>query len=176
MSGNSSALPRTRDRAEPGAGGANGTRPLRHELEEMRRPWHTSDIAQIRDDRGSVVVLPDGMPAPYGFDVNRVYFLHTESPGAVRGNHAHKRLRQVIICLSGCVTVELDDGLTTENFCLDSPTVALMIGPRVWRRLHRFAAGTICAVLASEAYDPEDYLHTYDEFLTHVASWHDPAA
>lgn len=130
--------------------------------------WHSFCIDEIRDDRGAILVFPDRAHLPHEFDMNRVYFLFTESEAAVRGNHAHKRLWQVAMCLTGSVTIDLDDGRSTESFRLDSPKEALLIGP-VWRRLHSFTQGTICAILASEAYDPEDYLRSYDAFLAYVA-------
>lgn len=132
-------------------------------------PWWVSEVAEIRDERGAVIVLPEGSRVPHGFDAKRVYFLYTDLPSAQRGNHAHTRLHQVIVCLSGSVTVELDDGRVTESVRLESPNVALTVGPLVWRQLHTFDAGTICAVLASEPYDPDDYLHTYGDFVKHVA-------
>ncbi|EXF23864.1 dTDP-6-deoxy-3,4-keto-hexulose isomerase [Nesterenkonia sp. AN1] len=131
-------------------------------------PWWVSEVAEIRDERGAVVVLPEGASVPHGFDAKRVYFLYTDLPSAQRGNHAHTRLHQVIVCLTGSVTVELDNGRVTETVRLESPNIALTVGPLVWRRLHTFDPGTICAVLASEPYDPEDYLHTYEDFIKHL--------
>jgi hypothetical protein len=36
----------------------------------------------------------------------------------------------------------------------------------MWRELDNFSSGSVCLVLASELFDPEDYYRDYDLFLT----------
>ena len=44
------------------------------------------------------------------FDIARVYYLYDVPAAAVRGGHAHKNLKQLIIALSGSFDVKLDTG------------------------------------------------------------------
>jgi len=37
--------------------------------------------------------------------------------------------------------------------------------PGIWREIINFSSGAICLVLASEKYDPVDYIRQYDDFL-----------
>ncbi len=48
---------------------------------------------------------------------------------------------------------------------MNDPARGHYVGPMVWRELDDFAPGTVCLVLASDPYDPEDYLHTREDFL-----------
>lgn len=116
-----------------------------------------------RDELGALGVVERDIPFP--FPIKRVYFLYDVPAEAVRGSHAHKELKQLIIALSGSLVVELDNGTTKQQFPLNSPGVALAVPPGYWRTLSSFSAGSSALVLASHEYDPSDYIRDYDEFL-----------
>jgi len=48
---------------------------------------------------------------------------------------------------------------------LNRPYQALYVKPGIWRDLDDFSSGAVCMVLASEVYQPEDYIRDYNEFL-----------
>jgi dTDP-4-dehydrorhamnose 3,5-epimerase-like enzyme len=101
----------------------------------------------------------------FPFEIKRVYFLHDIPAGAIRGSHAHKNLFQLIIPLSGRLTVTLDDAFTKRVFELESANQALTVPPGYWRTLSHFSEKTTALVLASEKYTPSDYIRNYEEFL-----------
>ena len=82
-----------------------------------------------------------------------------------RGGHAHKALEQLIVAVSGSFTVVLDDGKVKRSFVLNRPYMGLYVTPGIWRVLDDFSSGSVCLVLASEKYDPDDYIRDYDEFI-----------
>ena len=102
---------------------------------------------------------------PFPFPIERVYFIHHVADGAVRGSHAHKDLRQLIVAVAGSFTVRLDNGRSAEDFHLDSPAVGLTVPPGYWRTLTDFSQGSAALVFASAVYDPSDYIRDYDEFV-----------
>ena len=108
------------------------------------------------------VVEGDG---EFPFQIKRVYFLHNVPEGAVRGSHAHKNLSQLIIALSGRISVTLDDGFMAKVFELESAEQALTVPPGYWRTLTNFSQGATALVLASEEFTPSDYIRDYDEFV-----------
>jgi hypothetical protein len=59
----------------------------------------------------------------------------------------------------------LDDGKVKRTFLLNRPYQGLLVVPGIWRTLDDFSSGSVCLVLASEKYDPEDYIRNYEEFL-----------
>ena len=115
------------------------------------------------DRKGNISVVQNGVTVP--FDVKRVYYLYDVPGGESRGAHAHKDLSQLIVAASGSFRVILDDGRSKRTFFLNRPYQGLYLKPGIWRDLNDFSSGAVCMVLASEKYDPEDYIRDYDEFL-----------
>ena len=120
------------------------------------------------DDRGNLIALEElGEQVP--FEVKRVYYAFDTQPGSVRGNHAHRELRQLVICVSGAFSFvcELPDGTRTE-YRLDWPNKGLLIEGMVWREIKDFSKDSVMLVLASEHYNEADYIRDYDEYLRQV--------
>ena len=115
------------------------------------------------DRKGNISVVQNGDTVP--FDVKRVYYLYDVPGGESRGAHAHKELSQLIVAASGSFRVILDDGRAKRTFFLNRPYQGLYLKPGIWRDLNDFSSGAVCMVLASEKYDPDDYIRDYDEFL-----------
>lgn len=113
--------------------------------------------------QGNISVVENSKDVPFG--VKRVYYLYDVPGGESRGAHAHKELFQLIIAASGSFSVTLDDGEVKRSFLLNRPYQGLLIVPGIWRTLDDFSSGSVCMVLASEKYDPDDYIFDYQEFL-----------
>ena len=116
------------------------------------------------DERGQLIAvetLSDLVP----FEVKRVYYIFDTTPNTVRGKHAHKELRQVMICVSGACTIECEmpDGTKFEHR-LDWPDKGLLVEGLVWRNMKDFSKNAVLLVLASEHYDEADYIRDYGEF------------
>lgn len=124
------------------------------------------NITKIDDRRGNLSVIEGCKDIP--FDIARVYWVYDVPAGECRGGHAHKRLKQFLIALSGSFTVTLDDGENRRKFLLNHPYQGLEIETGIWRTLDDFSSGAVCLVLASEHYDEDDYIRDYDEFLKYV--------
>ena len=119
---------------------------------------------QRGDNRGQLIAL-EGASEQVPFMVNRFYYIFDTTPGTVRGKHAHKKLKQVLICASGACTIvcELPDGSKSE-YRLDWPNKGLLIEGLVWREMKDFSKDAVLMVLASEHYDERDYIRNYEDF------------
>jgi dTDP-4-amino-4,6-dideoxygalactose transaminase len=124
---------------------------------------HMIEIPKVTEARGSLAFVEGSKHVP--FDISRVYFINDVPGGEERGSHAHKTLHQVLIALSGSFTVALDDGQNKREFVLNRSHQGLYLPPGYWRNLRDFASGSVCLVLASEPYTPDDYIRDYDEFI-----------
>lgn len=120
----------------------------------------------ISDPRGDLTVAEENKELP--FDLKRAYWIYDVPQGGCRGGHAHKRLRQVLVAVHGSFTVNLDNGKEKKKYLLNNPAEGLLVDTEIWRTLDDFSSGAVCMVLASELYDPEDYLYDYDEFLEYI--------
>ena len=120
------------------------------------------DIPKINNTKGNIGVIEnDTIP----FDVKRVYYLFDIPSGAKRGGHAHKKLKQVLIAISGSFDVVLKDGKSKETITLNRPDKGLLIENNIWRELENFSSGSVCLVLASEEFSEDDYIRSYKEYL-----------
>ena len=125
------------------------------------------DLPKITDPRGNLTVAEGGGEVP--FDIKRAYWVYDVPGGESRGGHAHKRLRQLVIALSGSFTVTLDNGHERKTVLLNHPWQGLVIETNTWRTLDDFSSGAVCLVLASEHFDEGDYIYDYDEFLKYIS-------
>ena len=121
----------------------------------------------VRDPAGDLAVVDEG---EVPFRIRRVYYLFSVPPGARRGGHAHRRLEQVLIAVSGRFDAVLDDGRRRREVPLEVPSVGLYVPRMIWRELANFSADAVCLVLASEPYDEADYIRDYGEFSAPRAS------
>lgn len=121
------------------------------------------NINALGDMRGQLVVCESMRNVP--FDIKRVYYLTGTKGDVSRGFHAHKKLEQVAVCVSGKCLMVLDDGKTKEEAWLDSPVKAIRIDCMIWHEMHHFSADCVLLVMASDYYDEADYIRDYSEFL-----------
>ena len=117
------------------------------------------------DDRGTLIAL-ESLSEIVPFEIRRVYYSFDTQPGCVRGNHAHRDLRQLVVCVSGAFTFvcEMPDGTRTEHR-MDWPNKALLIEGMVWREIRDFSKDSVMMVLASDHYREADYIRDHAEFL-----------
>jgi hypothetical protein len=124
------------------------------------------ELPKISDPRGNLSFIEGGQHIP--FDIKRVYYLYDVPGGSDRGSHAHKKLHQFIIAMSGSFDVVLDDGQEKKRFHLNRSYYGLYVCPMIWRELDNFSSGSVCLVLASNIYEEDDYYREYDPFIKAV--------
>lgn len=102
------------------------------------------------------------------FEIKRIYYIYNVPEDTKRGMHAHKELQQVLWCVHGKIEVILDDGKKKETYFLDSPEKALLVSKGHWRDMYWRKEGSVLCVAASDYYNEEDYIRSYEEFLEYV--------
>jgi acetyltransferase-like isoleucine patch superfamily enzyme/dTDP-4-dehydrorhamnose 3,5-epimerase-like enzyme len=123
---------------------------------ELKRLTHALDM------RGSLVACEAGRELP--FVPQRCFVVYAVPSAEVRGEHAHRRCEQMLVCVHGQVTAMVDDGERRAEYRLDRPDVGLYVPPLVWGTQYRYSADAVLLVLASMPYDPADYIRDYAEF------------
>lgn len=119
-------------------------------------------LGVIGDERGSLIALENGHNLP--FDVKRVYYIYGTKPDVARGFHAHKKLKQLLIAVTGCVTIKCEYNGQKKEYKLSRPDEGLLIEGLVWREMHDFSPDCVLLVLADEYYVENDYIRDYDLF------------
>jgi hypothetical protein len=120
----------------------------------------------IPDLRGSLSFAEVGQKLP--FEPKRYFIVFDVKSKEVRGEHAHRRLAQFLVCVKGSCSVVVDDGTNREEYQLDQPNLGLYLPPMTWGIQYKYSLDAVLLVLASDIYDPEDYIRDYDEFLSLV--------
>ncbi len=120
------------------------------------------NLPNLGDERGSLVSIETFKTI--NFEIKRVYYIYGANDGISRGFHAHKKLMQLAICVSGKCRFVLDDGTKNESVWLDNPSKGLLINCNTWREMHDFSDDCVLVVLASDYYDEADYIRDYDLF------------
>lgn len=115
------------------------------------------------DERGSLIALEQDSGTP--FPIKRVYYIYDTREEIVRGKHAHKILKQLLICVTGscAVDTETSDG-QRHTHTLASASSGLLIEGLVWREMRDFSPGAVLLVLADQMFDESDYIRSYEVF------------
>ena len=100
-----------------------------------------------------------------GFPIKRVYYTYGVAEGGVRGNHAHKELKQLLWCPYGAIAITLEDGAGVRSYTLDEPNKALLIPGKLWLSLTWLKADSVLCAAVSDHYSEEDCIRDYEEFL-----------
>jgi acetyltransferase-like isoleucine patch superfamily enzyme/dTDP-4-dehydrorhamnose 3,5-epimerase-like enzyme len=127
-------------------------------------------LPQAQDLRGLLTFAEVGEQVP--FEVKRYFLVSGVATKEVRGEHAHRKLRQFLVCVQGQCHIVADDGQNRQEFVLDSPALALYLPAMVWGIQYRFSRDAVLLVLVSEKYDSADYIRDYSEFLQLAKALH----
>lgn len=134
--------------------------------EERRRDLRP--LRKATDMRGTLVVAEFASDLP--FTPQRFFTVFDVPSRDVRGEHAHRKCEQFLVCLRGSVRAIVDDGTKREEFVLDSPDRGLFMPAMTWGTQYGYTPDAVLAVFASLPYDGDDYIRTYSEFQALVSS------
>jgi len=121
------------------------------------------DVPKILDERGNLSFIEKG--ADLQFDVKRVYWIYDVPGGEVRGGHAFKVQKEIIIALSGSFDVAVHDGVNASRFHLNRSYKGLYVPEMYWRHIENFSTNAVCLILASTFYSEEDYIYDFEAFV-----------
>jgi len=120
-------------------------------------------MPMITDLRGNLTFGEYGKELPF---IPKRYFIVFDVPSKdVRGEHAHRDLHQLLVCVKGSCCVALDDGVNRDRVVLDTPAKGLYLPPMIWATQYKYSQDAVLLVLASAKYDHADYIRDYDEFI-----------
>lgn len=122
------------------------------------------DFPQRGDERGNLVIVESKQDIP--FDIKRTFYIYGSDHDIVRGKHANKKTEFVLINVVGTSKVKVKDGEGNEAiFCLNRPHTGIYLPTMVWKEMYDFSEDSVLLCLASEHYDPEEYIKDFDEYV-----------
>ncbi|MCX7513737.1 WxcM-like domain-containing protein [Frateuria hangzhouensis] len=121
------------------------------------------EMPLVHDIRGSLSVGEFERTVPFS---PKRYFTVFDVPSAeTRGEHAHIKCKEFLVCVKGSCAVIADDGITREEYVLARPNLGLYLPEMTWTIQYKYSPDAVLMVLASDYYEADDYIREYDEFL-----------
>ena len=143
-------------------------REMKVKIDYVEFEYRIIDVKTVQNEDpkyGSLSFLEGKRDIP--FPIRRVYWITETEAQLHRGFHAHKLNCQLLFCPRGVIDIILDDGKTKQTVTLDRPGKGLLLMPGLWREMVWQESGSVLCVLASEYYDPDEYIRDYDEFVSY---------
>ena len=122
----------------------------------------------VPDLRGNLTVGEFDRQVP--FKPLRYFMVFGVPSREIRGEHAHHRCHQFLICVRGSCAVVADDGVNKIEVPLEGPDRGLYLPPMTWGVQYKYSPDAMLLVFASEYYDAADYIREYDEFQAIVSA------
>ena len=120
------------------------------------------ELPKFEDPRGNLSFIEEEKHIP--FKIERTYWIYDVPGGQVRGGHAFKTQRELIVALSGSFDVVIDDGMQQQTFSLNRSYYGLYIPAGLWRQMQNFSTNSLAMVLSSTKFNEEDYIRDYKDY------------
>lgn len=120
-------------------------------------------VTNILDNRGNLDIAEFQNIGK--FETKRIYYISNVPESDARGAHAHKKLNQVFFAVAGSFNMTVTDGFITETVELKAHEMGYFLAAGHWRDLSNFTNDAVCLVLASEHYDENDYIRSFEEYI-----------
>lgn len=143
-----------------------GTKALPGVISSRVQGVNLHQLPKVVDIRGSLSVGEVNREVP--FELKRYFLVYGVPSLETRGEHAHYKCHQFLICVSGSCNVVADDGVNRQEFVLDRPDLGLHLPPMTWGIQYKYSKDAVLLVLASHAYEASDYIRDYAQFKSLV--------
>lgn len=121
------------------------------------------NFPKIQDPRGNLTFLQHSNQIP--FEIKRCFWTYDVPGGEIRGGHAYRNQKEIIIALSGSFDVVITnlDG-SIEKYSLNRSYYGLYLPAKTWRHIENFSTNSLALHVSSEFFSTEDYIREFEEF------------
>ena len=104
------------------------------------------------------------------FEIKRVFYIFGKgNTGMVRGKHSNRKSEFVLFNVKGNSKVKIiDENRDEAVFELNKPNQAVYLPKMVWKEMYGFSEDSVLMVLASEYYDADEYIRSFDDFAAEM--------
>ena len=114
----------------------------------------------VHDDQRGSLSVQDFSDFPVSF--SRLFVINSFAPSLKRGGHAHKKCWQFLFTSHSGVIVTISNKNSTNTIELRRD-MGLLVPPYNWLEIEFSKSESDLNVLASESYDPGDYIYSRPE-------------
>lgn len=122
------------------------------------------DFPKISDPRGNLTFFQ--FPHLIPFKISRTFWTYDVPGGEIRGGHAYKTQKEIIIALSGSFDLVITDKKgNQERIHMKKPNVGIYLPPNTWRHIENFSTNSFALHISSSKYIEEDYIRELSHYL-----------
>jgi dTDP-4-dehydrorhamnose 3,5-epimerase-like enzyme len=99
--------------------------------------------------------------------IRRIFF-SSGKKGSFRGDHAHKRCSQLLLCVNGSIKIEtiFHTKIKKNYYISKNKNKALLLPPLVWSRIYFKNEKSLLVVICDYKYDNKnEYINSFKEFI-----------
>lgn len=123
---------------------------------------------QSGDERGYLVAM-EGESDEIPFLIRRAFYIYGSNSGVVRGCHANYNTEFILINVNGRCRIKTDNGNgSVQDYELNERNKGVYIPAMVWKDMYDFSDDCIMLALASEHYDPDEYIRDYELYKMRI--------
>ena len=116
-----------------------------------------------KKDDSNLIAIENNKDIP--FKIKRVFYIYGVKEDAIRGQHANKKSKMVLIALNGSCMVKTITKEKEQIFKLDSKDIGLFTDKMVWKEIFNFSSDCVLFILTDSFFDPDEYISNLEEFL-----------
>lgn len=129
-----------------------------------KKRYNLLEFKTYGDSRGFLTPIENGIDVP--FEIKRLFYIYgTRGKDIVRGNHANRNSKLVLMMPSGSCKIKIfnNDGSVEEIIELNSPYKGLYIENMTYKEMYDFSENAVMLVLASEHFGETEYIDSIEE-------------
>ncbi len=99
------------------------------------------------------------------FKIKRFFINGNIVKNSNRGDHAHKKTKQIFVCLYGKIKIKCFDGKKSKVFNLKNQSYGLYIPPTIWYETIYLNNNNSILVVTDKKYIENDYIRNKNDFI-----------
>lgn len=127
------------------------------------RSTHVLKLPCYRELDGDLVAIENNIGD--FFCIKRIFYIYNVPKNECRADHASKNTDFLMIAISGCVNICIDNGYEKKMYYMKSRDKGLYVPCNNWIRVHYLSEEAVLLVLANTKYNESVYYKDYREFL-----------
>ena len=109
-------------------------------------------------------LIPINFDSKFAITVKRIFYIYGKKNN-YRGDHAHKKCKQLFIPISGKIALIVKKNEKEKNIILNAKNDKGILIPNLyWCRLKFLTNNAVVMVICDRKYEFQDYIEEYSEF------------
>ena len=100
----------------------------------------------------------------FPFKIKRIFYIYGRK-NLIRGDHAHKKCKQIFIPISGTIELRIKNHKRKKKIILSKKNIAVMVTNLTWCSLKFKNNKSIVMVVCDRKYEYNDYIEKYSDLL-----------